>query len=135
MLFKSLLQIRDSLFFCQSLICYIRDQVNGYEIFSFFMNLDQGFHSTHIFCIIPDKLDARSLKWQRIAEIGLMIPGNHVPSRPKGARALGKGKSPKTLLNADMRARISTITLARSRPVLEMGYQNCRQKIRKGEAI
>ena len=64
-----------------------------------------------------------------------MIPGNHVPSRPKGARALGKGKSPKTLLNADMRARISTITLARSRPVLEMRYQNCRKKIRKDEAV
>ena len=38
------LEIGDSLFFCQSLICHIRDQLNGHEIFYFFMNLDQGFH-------------------------------------------------------------------------------------------
>lgn len=44
MLFKAFLEIGDSLFFCQSLICHIRDQLNGHEIFYFFMNLDQGFH-------------------------------------------------------------------------------------------
>jgi len=43
MLFKAFLEIGDSLFFCQSLICHIRDQLNGHEIFYFFMNLDQGF--------------------------------------------------------------------------------------------
>ncbi len=51
MLLKTLLQIRDGFIFGQSLISYICDQINCHEIFSLFMNLNQGFHTLIILCI------------------------------------------------------------------------------------
>ena len=65
------------------------------------MNLDQCFHSAYILSIFADKLDAPSLKCQKKAEKGFMIPCNHAPSRPQGARALGERQ---TLTKAGSRA-------------------------------
>lgn len=80
MLFKATPKVRDSFLFCKSLVGHICDQVNCHEIFSFFMDLDQGLHFVFICRVFPNKAYARGsvpIWLQMIIDSSIPCPNVH----------------------------------------------------------